>query len=248
MGDHIVRRGPPTRPPQPRERRPTAEIPEQQLLELIRNPTDDDLEAELVLVESFPNVLPDATPDSLPSMGSARYAHTLRRGMQATALPTRRTPPPPPGAKPRPDRRSASSATAMPRMPVRSTAGAQPIGRVALGTPPAPSPVLTPAQSTPRLARSSGAIPPVRAARPVEPVAGPAIAPPSAAPRATTMTPPPPVVVSPVEPKVIVAMPELSISAEPPTRPIAPAARRSHLVLPVGLLLLGFATLALVLL
>src|SRR6185369_6488120 len=97
MGDHIVRRGPPTRPPQPRERRPTAEIPEHQLLELIRSPTDDDLEAELEFPEALPTCpyaqlptfLPDATPDSLPSMGSPRYAHTLRRDTQTTALPTR---------------------------------------------------------------------------------------------------------------------------------------------------------------
>jgi hypothetical protein len=62
------------------------------------------------------------------------------------------------------------------------------------------------------------------------------------------MTPPPPVVSMPVEPKVIVAMNELSISAEPPTMPIVPAARRARLVLPVGLLLFGLATLAFVLL
>ena len=134
MGDHIVRRGPPTRPPQPRERRPTAEIPEQQLLELIRNPTDDDLEAELELVDAFPKVLPDATPDSLPSMGSPRFAHTLRRGMQAVAVPTKRPPPPPPpAATTRSDKRPASTATAMPRMPARSDAGGRTIGRIAVG-------------------------------------------------------------------------------------------------------------------
>jgi len=275
MGDHIVRRGPPTRPPQPRERRPTAEIPEAQLLELIRNPTDEDLEAELELVDGSPKVLPDATPDSLPSMGSPRYAHTLRRGMQPVTLPTRRPPPPPPAATTRPDKRPASSASsAMPRMPVRSGDGGRPIGRVALGTPPVPAPTLKPAQSTPRLARSSGAIPPTRAARAVEPVAGPAVAPPSAPRRTITAPPLPPVVSMPVEPKVIVTMSEPPVieTPVPPIAPIVPimstvpivsivstvpivpavstvpAARRARLVLPVGLFLLGLGTLAVVLL
>jgi hypothetical protein len=81
MGEHIIRRGQPTRPPQPkpRDRRSTAEIPQQQLHGLIHDPTHDDLEAELELVDRLPNVLPDSTPVSLQS-ASQRLAHTMRRG------------------------------------------------------------------------------------------------------------------------------------------------------------------------
>jgi hypothetical protein len=259
MGDHIVRRGPPTRPPQPRERRPTAEIPEQQLLELIRKPTTEELEAELELVDGVPKGFPDATPDSLPRVGSPRFAHTLRRGMQPVVLPSRRPPPPPPRATPRPDKRPASSAAAMPRPPMRAGDGGRPIGRVAIGTPPLPAPALKPAQSTPRLARSSNPMVPTRPARAVEPVADPAVVPPGPASPTVAAAPPPPVAPMPVEPKVIVATIDAPISAETPELPSAPSvstaprlptaptARRARLVLPVGLVLLVLGTLAVIL-
>ena len=69
MGEHIVRRGQPTRAPQPTERRSTAEIPKQQLHGLIHDPTHDDLEAELQLelADARPKVLPDSTPISKKS-------------------------------------------------------------------------------------------------------------------------------------------------------------------------------------
>jgi hypothetical protein len=262
MGDHIVRRGPPTRPPQPRERRPTAEIPEQQLLELIRNPTTEELEAELELVDGVPRLFPDATPDSLPRVGSPRFAHTLRRGMQPVALPSRRPPPPPPprAATTRPDKRPASSAAAMPRQPMRAGDGGRSIGRLAIGTPPLPAPALKPAQGTPRLARAPNAMVPTRPARAVEPVAGPAVAPPGPESRTLTAAPPPPPAPMPVEPKVIVASVDMPISAATPelpsvptaptvaSLPSAPTARRARLVLPVGLVLLVLGTLAVILL
>ena len=85
MGEHIVRREPPTRPSQPIERRPTAELPEQQLHQLIRNPLHDDLESELELIDAHPMVFPESTPESLPS--TSRLAHTLRRDLQSGPVP-----------------------------------------------------------------------------------------------------------------------------------------------------------------
>lgn len=87
MGDHIVRRETPTRPPQPIERRPTAEIPELQLHQLIHNPVSDDLESELELIDAHPMVFPESTPESLPSISPPRLAHTLRRDMQSGPVP-----------------------------------------------------------------------------------------------------------------------------------------------------------------
>jgi len=62
MGEHIVRRGQPTNLQQPTTRRLTAEIPAQQLFELIGDPARDDLETELERVDVLPVFLPDATP------------------------------------------------------------------------------------------------------------------------------------------------------------------------------------------
>jgi hypothetical protein len=87
MGDHIVRRETPTSPPQPSERRPTDEIPEQQLHQLIHNPTHDDLESELELIDAHPMVFPDSTPESLPTMSQPRLAHTLRRDLRSGPVP-----------------------------------------------------------------------------------------------------------------------------------------------------------------
>lgn len=100
MGDHILRRGQPTRPPQPKptDRRSTAEIPEQQLHELIHDPTHDDLEAELELVEAFPEVLPDSTPINLSSPPSQRLANTMPRDAHA-AMPAQPVPAVPPSAE-----------------------------------------------------------------------------------------------------------------------------------------------------
>jgi hypothetical protein len=93
MGDHVVRRGPPTSPPQPTgprhptERRSTTESPGQQLHALIPDPTHGDREAELDLFDALPDVLLEGTPDSLPSMSSPRLAYSLRRGMQSGTVP-----------------------------------------------------------------------------------------------------------------------------------------------------------------
>jgi hypothetical protein len=87
MGDHIVRRETPTRSPQPSERRPTAELPEQQLHQLIHNPTQDDLESELELIDAHPMDFPEATPESLPTMSQPRLAHTLRRDLRSGPVP-----------------------------------------------------------------------------------------------------------------------------------------------------------------
>jgi hypothetical protein len=87
MGDHIVRREPPTRPSQRIERQPTAELPEQQLQQLIHNPIDDDLESELELIDAHPMVFPESTPESLPSVSAPRLAHTLRRDLRSGPVP-----------------------------------------------------------------------------------------------------------------------------------------------------------------
>jgi hypothetical protein len=87
MGDHIVRREPPTRPSQRIERQPTAELPEQQLQQLIHSPIDDDLESELELIDAHPMVFPESTPESLPSVSAPRLAHTLRRDLRSGPVP-----------------------------------------------------------------------------------------------------------------------------------------------------------------
>jgi hypothetical protein len=85
MGAHIVKRRPPVIPLPPAAQRPTTEITEQQLREiLLERPPDrvqmrDDLEAELEIVADLPKAFPDATPTSLPSTSSLRFARTLRR-------------------------------------------------------------------------------------------------------------------------------------------------------------------------
>ncbi len=108
MGEHIVRREPPTRPSQPIERRPTAELPEQQLHQLIHNPINDDLEIELELIDAHPMVFPESTPESLPSAASARFAHTLRRDLESGPVPVVPALPPLPP-------RTGISTVAMPR-------------------------------------------------------------------------------------------------------------------------------------
>ena len=47
----------------------------------------DDLEAELELIDAHPNMFPDATPESLPRISVPRLAHTQRRGMPSGDLP-----------------------------------------------------------------------------------------------------------------------------------------------------------------
>jgi len=98
MSEHIIRRGsPPTTPPAPRRRRRTIEISEQQLHGLIHDPTQDDLEAELELLDVTPESFPDCTPTGLSSTSSQRLAHTMRRG-SVSAMPAAPavTPAPPP--------------------------------------------------------------------------------------------------------------------------------------------------------
>jgi len=87
MGDHIVRREPPTRRSHRIERQPTAELPEQQLQQLIHSPIDDDLDSELELIDAHPMVFPDSTPESLPSVSAPRLAHTLRRDLRSGLVP-----------------------------------------------------------------------------------------------------------------------------------------------------------------
>jgi len=108
MGEHIVRREPPTRPLRPIERRPTAELPEQQLHQLIHSPIQDDLESELELIDAHPMICPESTPESLPSTASPRLAHTLRRDLQSGPVPVVPTLPPLPP-------RAGISTSAMPR-------------------------------------------------------------------------------------------------------------------------------------
>jgi hypothetical protein len=60
--------------------RPTIELSDRQIHGLIHGPTQDDLEAELELIDAHPNVFPDATPESLPRISVPRLAHTQRRG------------------------------------------------------------------------------------------------------------------------------------------------------------------------
>jgi len=123
MGEHIIRRGQPTKPPQPRERRSTAEIPQHQLHGLIHDPTHDDLEAELELVDGLPAVLPDATPVSLQSASSQRLAHTMRRGATTPAQAVPVAPPVAPSeptevlAVPPPSARAAARAARMMQAP-----------------------------------------------------------------------------------------------------------------------------------
>lgn len=88
----------------------TAEFTEKQLDELLLryaherlNHEHVDLEAELELVDAFPEVFPEATPASLPGPSSLRLAHTLRRAAQIDigpaakpALTTRPAPDTPP--------------------------------------------------------------------------------------------------------------------------------------------------------
>lgn len=73
---------------------------------------NDDLEAELELIDALPAILAEATPAQLPSLASPRLAHTLPRGMQSGAMPAfaERTTIRVPEAQ-----RLAAYATAMPR-------------------------------------------------------------------------------------------------------------------------------------
>lgn len=94
MSAHIVRRRPPVIPPQLAERRQTTELTEHQIYELIRYHThdrvdhvNDDLEAELELIDALPAILAEATPAHLPNLVSPRLAHTLPRGTQSDAMP-----------------------------------------------------------------------------------------------------------------------------------------------------------------
>jgi hypothetical protein len=98
MGEHIVRRGQSSSPQPSTTRRLTAEIPAQQLHELIGDTARGDLEAEpdLVDVEVLPAFLPEATPTDLRSTsaqllarrGGPRAAVTFAmRPRQASAVP-----------------------------------------------------------------------------------------------------------------------------------------------------------------
>jgi hypothetical protein len=153
MCANIVRRRPPVRPTQPFEQRPTREITEQQLDELILDHTydrfqhaHDDLEAEVELVATRPDVLPEATPIGMPSTRSLRLAHTLPRVPRRAVRPAVRPAKPPPTPAVRPAR-AAPAPVARPAKPpptpvARSARAAPaPVARLA-GSAPASEPAM----------------------------------------------------------------------------------------------------------
>ena len=236
MGDHIVRREPPTRPRQPSERRPTAEIPEQQLHELIHDPTQDDLEAELELVDAFPDVLPEATPDSLSIPSSPRLAHTLRRGMRSGAAPI--VPPPPPPA-------AASARAAMPHLgrpasrppappAAHPPAGLPPVGRLATATPRVPAPTVASAGAAPRLARPSRQVLAASSENAIERVVVPALTSFDAELRDTTIW----------EPRAVAAPSQPLVVAAAPRRPALRTAGRARVAVPIGLVVFALGVAA----
>lgn len=86
MGDNILRRGAPVTGPRRTARAPTAEISRQELRDLLGQihgtaaPADADLEPELELI-------PDATPLSLPVVAPGKLAHTLKRAATPSPVP-----------------------------------------------------------------------------------------------------------------------------------------------------------------
>lgn len=77
----------------------------QQIHELMRDPGQHDLDAELELIDASPDVFADATPERLPRVTLPRLAHTLQRGMQSGGAPV----------VPSPAARPVTSARATPR-------------------------------------------------------------------------------------------------------------------------------------